>query len=294
MHKQQPRALPAVLEDLPDRSLRDGPGGEALAKELAGLAPLQQLIGYTFDRPALLRTALTLGSWSNEHRRAGWPSNACLEFFGDAVLDLLAAGALWRRFPELSEGKLTRLRAAVVSEKALARVARTIELGDWLFLGKGDARRGVQEQDGTLADALEAVMGATFLDAQAAGHRPHACVEKVFLQLFGPQLVKLDPSHGLDAKSRLQQWAQANLRVTPIYEVVGDRPPPGAPHWRARVFVRRRKHRGDAGEIEILGEGEGRSLRLAERAAAEEALEQFVDGNLDQSNPKSEPVGEGS
>ncbi len=272
MHKQGSSVLPAVLEDLPDRD-DDSRVQAHVAHELDALQPLQQALGYQFVRPALLRTALTLGSWSNEHRRAGWPSNACLEFFGDAVLDLLAAGALWRKFPELSEGKLTRLRAAVVSEHALARVARTIELGEWLFLGKGDSRRGVHEQDGTLADAIEAVMGAVFLDAKATGSNPHDAAEKVFLQLFGARLADLDPSHGLDAKSRLQQWAQATLRLTPIYEVVGERPPPGAPHWQARVFVRRKKAKGDPGKIEILGQGEGRSLRLAERAAAEQALE---------------------
>lgn len=286
MHSQVPSVLPAVLEQLPDRC--DDPAArERVVRELAALGPLQQALDYTFERPALLRTALTLGSWSNEHRRAGWPSNACLEFFGDAVLDLLAAGALWRKFPELSEGKLTRLRAAVVSEKALAKVARTIELGEWLFLGKGDGRRGVQEQDGTLADALEAVMGAVFLDAKAAGNNPHAAAEKVFVQLFGARLEGLEPNHGLDAKSRLQQWAQATLRLTPVYEVVGERPPPGAPHWRARVFVRRRANRNDPGTVEVLGEGEGRSLRLAERAAAEQALERVDSRSKSAKNAKS-------
>lgn len=230
------------------------------------LGALEQLLGYSCARPQLLRVALTVGSWANEHRGAGWPSNACLEFFGDAVLDLVAADALWRRFPELDEGPLTRLRASVVSERSLARVARRIELGRWLYLGRGDEQRGARDRDGTLADALEAVLGAVFLDARVAGAEPTATSAEVFRALFGDRIDGLKPEDGLDPKSRLQQLVQAQRKLTPVYAPVGEPPPPEAPHWRARVELR------DGETVEVLGEGEGRSLRAAERNAALAAL----------------------
>lgn len=252
--------LPEVLQRLPDASIPE------VAAELAGLEPLFEALGYTFARPQLLRVALTVGSWANENRELGWPSNACLEFFGDAVLDLVAADALWSRFPSLEEGPLTRLRASVVSERSLARAARTIELGRWLFLGRGDEQRGARDRDGTLADALEAVLGAVFLDARARGQDPTVAAAGAFERLFDERLRSLAPQDGLDPKSRLQQLVQAERRLTPVYVPIGEPPPPEQPHWRARVELRASEG------IEVLGEGEGRSLRAAERAAAQDAL----------------------
>ena len=243
------------------RSLPEPDDGEALVR-------LSEVLGHGFARPELLRVALTVGSWANEHREVGWPSNACLEFFGDAVLDLVAADALWRRFPQLDEGPLTRLRASVVSERSLARVARGIELGAWLYLGRGDEQRGARDRDGTLADALEAVLGAVFLDARTAGREPTAAAARAFERLFGDRVHTLAPEDGLDPKSRLQQLVQAERKLTPVYTPVGEPPPPEAPHWRARVELRIE----GAAEPEILGEGEGRSLRAAERNAALDAL----------------------
>nr|WP_255216606.1 ribonuclease III [Pseudenhygromyxa sp. WMMC2535] len=225
-------------------------------------------LGYRFERVALLRVALTVGSWANENREAGWPSNACLEFFGDAVLDLVAADALWRRFPTLDEGPLTRLRASLVSERSLSRVARELDLGRWLHVGRGDEQRGARDRDGTLADALEAVLGAVFLDARARGEDPTLAAAQVFERRFGQRVRTLTPDDGLDPKSRLQQLMQAERKLTPVYVTVGDPPPPEDPHWRARVELR-----PPEGEVEILGEGEGRSLRAAERSAAQVALE---------------------
>jgi ribonuclease III len=253
--------LPEVLCELPDH--REDP---AAAEEIAALAPLIDALGRSFARPELLRVALTVGSWANENRDAGWPSNACLEFFGDAVLDLVAADALWTRFPALDEGRLTRLRASVVSERSLARAARRLELGRYLFLGRGDEQRGARDRDGTLADALEAVLGAVFLDARAAGEEPTRAAAAVFERWFDERLRTIAPEDGLDPKSRLQQLVQAERRLTPVYVAVGDAPPPEQPHWRARVELR------DADAVEVLGEGEGRSLRVAERNAALDAL----------------------
>lgn len=255
--------LPEVLRELPAVSGSDeAPHGDGSH----GLGDLIAALGHAFARPQLLRVALTVGSWANENRSAGWPSNACLEFFGDAVLDLVAADALWTTFPQLDEGSLTRLRASLVSERSLARVARSVELGRYLFVGRGDEQRGARDRDGTLADALEAVLGAVFLDARADGRDASACAAAVFRKLFGERLDTLAPEDGLDPKSRLQQLIQAERKLTPVYAAVGDTPPPDAPHWRARVELR------DGEDVEVLGEGEGRSLRAAERNAALDAL----------------------
>ncbi|MCX4245662.1 ribonuclease III [Paraliomyxa miuraensis] len=257
--------LPKVLLDLPDAEepVDDDthPPGEG------GLRGLQQQLGYAFERPALLRVALTLGSWANEHRGAGWPSNACLEFLGDAVLGLLTADALWRRFPDLAEGELTRLRAALVSESSLAAAAQEQQLGEWLYLGRGDLKRGGRDHPSTLADAVEAVLGAVFLDAREAGRSPLEAAAVVYGRLLGPRVATLAPHHGVDPKSRLQHWAQGRFRVTPTYARVGEPPPPDDPRWTAQVELR-----FSDGRVEVLGQGQGRSLKQAERAAARQAL----------------------
>lgn len=258
-------SLPTVLLELPDpfAPVEDDtcPPGEG------GLAGLSDRLGHAFARVALLRVALTLGSWANEHKGSGWPSNACLEFFGDAVLGLLAADALWRRFPELAEGELTRLRATLVSEESLAAAAESIDLGAWLYLGRGDLKRGGRSHPATLADAVEAVLGAVFLDAREASAPPLEAAAVVFDRLMGQRVAELRPEHGVDPKSRLQHWAQGKLRITPIYVRVGDPPPPDDPRWTARVELR-----FTDGHVEVLGEGQGRSLKEAERAAARDAL----------------------
>ncbi|MEM6296908.1 MAG: ribonuclease III [Myxococcota bacterium] len=257
--------LPNVLRELPDPDLRLEDGTEPDPQ--FGLDALQAELGYRFDNPALLRVALTLGSWANEHAAAGWPSNACLEFFGDAVLDLAAADAVWRKFPELAEGELTRLRASLVAEASLVTVARTLTLGQYLYLGRGDLKRGGRDHASTLADAVEAVLGAAYLDAREAGGRPEEVAAAIFERWLGARVAALEPQHGLDAKSRLQHWAQGKHRVTPTYVRIGDPPPPGNPVWRAHVELR-----FPNGTIKVLGEGEGRSLKRAEQAAAAAAL----------------------
>jgi ribonuclease-3 len=179
---------------------------------------------------------------------------------------------VWCGFPQLDEGPLTRLRASLVSERSLARVARSVELGRWLLVGRGDELRGARDRDGTLADALEAVLGAVFLDARAAGHEPTASVAVLFDHLFGERLRKLAPEDGLDPKSRLQQLVQAERRLTPVYIAIGEPPPPDAPHWHAQVEIH-----GEGAVVEVLGVGEGRSLRIAERNAAVDALRRLME-----------------
>jgi ribonuclease-3 len=250
--------LPAVLQSLPAVD----PGDPAIV----ALDRLQAAIGHRFTRLQLLRVALTLGSWANEHADLGWPSNACLEFFGDAVLDLLAADALWRRFGDLDEGELTRLRASIVSERCLAEVAAEHSLGDYLWLGRGDEKLGGRTHTSTLADAIEAVLGAVFLDARAAGAPPLEAAGAAFERLFGARVIALQPDDVVDPKTQLQHWAQGVHRITPVYVRI-DAAGGEGPRWRARVELR-----FPDGQVRVLGIGEGESLRVAERMAATAAL----------------------
>ncbi len=258
-HGAMAQALPEVLVELPE--------GAELGESGERLEALSRRLGYSFERPALLRVALTVGSWANENRDAGWPSNACLEFFGDAVLDLVVSYALWRRFPTLAEGALTRLRASVVRTESLAEAARALDLGGDLWVGKGDEAEA-RERVGTLADAFEAVVGAVYLDARAADRDPISAIEAVFALTLGDKVMSMAPEDGQDPKSRLQQLAQARFRRTPVYEALGEPPPPQDPHWRVRVLLPAE----DGSDERELGRGEGRSLRAAERAAARKAL----------------------
>lgn len=256
------------LADLPDRrESRTWPDNQAR------MVPLQARLGYTFHRPALLRVALTHPTWVNEHARSGWPSNACLEFFGDAVLDLLATEALWRRFPGLAEGDLTRLRALIVSAPALALAARAVNIGPLLWVAYRQA--SLRDNDATLADAAEAVLGATFLDARAVGKDPLAAAETVFQALLGERLASLRADDGKPAKARLQEWALARFKRSPVYVPLGDEPAHNRPTWRVRAEVG-----CPDGQVLALAEGEGPSLRAAETAAAEAALGRIGRGEL--------------
>jgi ribonuclease-3 len=257
--------LPRALQRLPD----DDPAArERVAADVARLDPLQAALGYRFERPALLRVALTVTSWANEHPGAGWPPNATLEFFGDAVIDLLVSEALWRLLPEADEGALTRLRAGVVNAERLAALAAELDLGQWLWVGRGDARQGIRARPAVLADALEAVFGAVFLDGRVRGVDPLLGCVAPFERVFGATLAAVRLVDGLDAKSRLQQWAQGVRRATPTYRAE-PRVPDGAtaPVWSAVVEL----PAGD-GALEELGSGEGPSRKRAEQQAAAAAI----------------------
>ena len=260
--------MTGLLADLPDR--REAP---TWPDNLARITPLQRKLGYEFARPALLRVALTHPTWVNEHARSGWPSNACLEFFGDAVLDLLATETLWRRFPTLAEGDLTRLRSIVVSAPALATAARTLALGPLLWVAYRQA--ALRDNDATLADAAEAVLGAAFLDAREAGRDPLAAAGAVFDALLGAHVASLKPDDGKPATARLQEWAQARWRRSLVFVPLGEGPPHSRQSWRVRAEVP-----CPDGQVVALAEGEGPSVRAAQAAAAQAALARIERGEL--------------
>jgi ribonuclease-3 len=181
---------------------------------------IQKIIGYRFGSQELLDRALT-------HRSAAGSNNERLEFLGDSVLGLLISTDLFRRFPNSEEGTLTRCRARLVRQETLATVARKIGLGDLVILGEGAARSGGADRDSILADVMEAVIGAVFVDGGLGS------VEGVVESLFREELESIDPELPLkDPKTELQELLQKLGRALPRYLVTETR---GAPHQREFV-----------------------------------------------------------
>jgi len=209
------------------------------------------LLDYSFRQPDLLRQALT-------HRSFGTPHNERLEFVGDAVLNCVIGAALYERFPALPEGDLSRLRAGLVNKDTLARVARRLGLGTRIRLGEGEMKSGGGERSSILADALEAVFGAVFLDGgfDAARDAIVACYAEV-LRDADPVALPKDP------KTRLQEWLQGRRWPVPDYVVTATR---GEPHEQYFTVECRVPGLG------IVASGEGSSRRAAEQAAAEAAM----------------------
>lgn len=218
---------------------------------------LRVFAGHAFATPELLAQALT-------HRSAGSPHNERLEFLGDALVNQFIAEALYRRWPKADEGALTRARAELVRESALASIARMLDLGAHLRLGPGEMKTGGQRRDSILADALEALVAAIYLDAGF-----EAC-RAVVLPWFAPLMAALPPPHkvGKDAKTRLQEWLQARQHPLPVYTLLHES---GEDH--ARTF----RVSCTLAVPALQTEGEGSSRRAAEQQAAEAALSQIED-----------------
>jgi ribonuclease-3 len=213
---------------------------------------LPAFAGHAFRDEALLRQALT-------HRSAGSPHNERLEFLGDALVNQFVAEALYVRWPKANEGALTRARAELVRESALAGIARTLKLGERLVLGPGEMKTGGHRRDSILADALEALVAAIHLDAGF-----DAC-RAVVMPWFAPLIDALPPPDkvGKDAKTRLQEWLQARGRPLPHYALLAEG---GDDH--ARVF----RVGCTLEQPPLHSEGEGSSRRAAEQQAADAAL----------------------
>lgn len=206
---------------------------------------------------SLLERALTHRSYVNENPGSALQDNERLEFLGDAVLDFVVGAYLYNRFPEMDEGELTSLRAALVKTKTLANFARELNVGPYLRLGLGEEENGGRNRSPILCAAFEAVVGAIYLDQGLDD------VEQLVERLAGPELVKIraDSLHK-DAKSEFQVWAQGRYNITPHYEVVDSSGPDHAKVFTVQVFV------GD----DAWGQGSGSSKQAAAQAAAAEAL----------------------
>ncbi|MFC3815892.1 ribonuclease III [Lysobacter sp. GCM10012299] len=212
-------------------------------------------IGHRFTDQGLLDQALT-------HRSAGAPHNERLEFLGDALVNLIVAEALYTRWPRADEGALTRARAELVRESALAPIARELELGARLTLGPGEMKSGGHRRDSILADALEAVIGAIYLDSDF-----QACRSAV-LPWFEGAIAALPPPHkvGKDAKTRLQEWLQGRQKPLPVYALLSES---GEDHAKSFVVT------CTLVQPPLTTQGEAGSRRAAEQIAAEVALERL-------------------
>ena len=219
---------------------------------MGNLARLQKLLGYQFNDQALLKQALT-------HRSAATAHNERLEFLGDAVLSLVIADALYHRFPKQNEGDLSRMRATLVRGQTLAELALEFELSDHIVLGQGELKSGGFRRESTLADAVEALIGAVYLEAGVERAR------ELVLSWYQGRLDAIEPGiNQKDAKTRLQEYLQGKHLPLPDYEVVNIR---GAAH--KQEFTVKCTVSGMDSPVIALGS----SRRKAEQAAAQQVLE---------------------
>ena len=217
--------------------------------------PLEDVLGYRFEKPALLERALTHSSYANERLGGALECNERLEFLGDAVLGMVVADHLYREHPDLPEGDLTRLRASMVCEEALAAVAKSWGLGEHLRLGHGEALNGGQERASILADAVEAVLAALYLDGGIAQAR----------RTIRDAVLSHEASTGRtrDHKTALQEFVQQENGHVLTYELLSAQGPDHQKTFTMAVFL----------DGQQVGQGDGHSKKEAEQMAAKAALE---------------------
>ncbi|MFQ5580558.1 MAG: ribonuclease III [Nitrospiria bacterium] len=218
---------------------------------------LEDELGCFFDEPALLRHALTHKSYLNENREKDVEDNERLEFLGDSVLGLIISDVLMERFPEASEGDLSKMKARIVSEETLARIAKGIDLGSFLYLGKGEERTLGREKPSLLSDAMESVIAAVYLDK---GFVP---VREVVLKQFNPYLKEVPLSKfASDYKTELQEKCQKRFGTLPVYVVVQESGPDHQKRFEIEIRINDMPY----------GVSAGNSKKEAEQRAAKIAL----------------------
>ena len=215
---------------------------------------LEERLGYQFKNRSLLENALTHSSYANEHRDLGISSNERLEFLGDSVLGMVVADHLYREHPNMPEGELTRTRAAMVCEGSLFEVARGLELGKYLRLGKGEDAGGGRERPSILADATEAVLAAVYLDGGIAQAR-----RLIRTLILGNEE---EMSASRDYKTALQELIQKTSGQKLTYRLVGEEGPDHAKRFSVEVEL----------NGVTVGAGEGRTKKAAEQSAAKAAI----------------------
>ena len=223
---------------------------------------LENAIGYHFNNISLLQNALTHSSYANERWHNGLLSNERLEFLGDSILGMLVAEYLYRSFPDRPEGELTRMRADMVCEKTLACVANHIGLGQHLMLGHGEEQGGGRTRDSILADAMESVIAACFLDGGL-----DAALQ--FIKRFILVEVPVTKLHNVDYKTQLQELVQQKKNQVLTYRLVGQSGPDHDKHFEVQVDLNGR----------TVGSGSGSSKKRAEQDAAREAIENLFPQN---------------
>lgn len=213
----------------------------------------EKTLGHRFFDSDLLRTALT-------HRSQSAKNNERLEFLGDSVLNCIIADELFRRFPHLAEGELSRVRAVMVRQQTLFERAETLQIGEQLQLGEGELRSGGKQRPSILADALEAIIGAVYLDGG------FECARRVVLSIFESALADANPTVlSKDAKTQLQELLQGRRIALPRYTIVATEGEAHRQRFRVECSI---------AQLDIRTLGEGSSRRSAEQHAAELALQQ--------------------
>lgn len=217
----------------------------------------EKIIDYKFNDNRLLREALTHSSYANEHKNNNIKCNERLEFLGDAVLSIVVADYIFKNCPELPEGELTKLRAALVCEKALFKFGKSINLGDYLLLSKGEKNGGGAERPSIVSDAFEAVIAAIYLDGGIESARKH------ILRFVVPEIKNRNTKPFKDYKTTLQEIVQKNPGERLTYKLVSESGPDHDKHFVFEVLL----------NSNVIGTGGGRSKKEAEQNAAREALE---------------------
>jgi ribonuclease-3 len=220
----------------------------------------QKNLGISFRQESLLEQAFVHSSYSNENPDFAWPSNERLEFLGDAILNFIVTEKLYAEFPKLPEGELTEIRASLVCRDTLAELASWLKLGDWLLLGRGEEANGGRSKASNLANAMEALIGALYLDQGIVKAR------RFVLRQLKPKLEKIKTGKtSQNYKALIQELIQAQKRPTPIYHLVKATGPDHSKQFTAEILV----------EGEALGRGTGRSKKVAESQAARAAWEKL-------------------
>ena len=220
----------------------------------------QKDLGISFHQESLLEQAFVHLSYLNENPGFARPSNERLEFLGDAILNFIVTEKLYEEFPKLPEGELTEIRASLVCRDNLAELASSLNLGDWLLLGRGEETNGGRAKASNLANAMEALIGALYLDQGLAKAR------KFILKQLKPELGKIKAGKTTpNYKALVQEFIQGQKRPTPVYRLVEVTGPDHSRQFTAEILV----------EGEALGRGTGKSKKTAESQAAKAAWEKM-------------------
>lgn len=221
---------------------------------------MDEINGYHFRDPSLLKTALTHTSYANENRELRLRHNQRLEFLGDSVLSILVSDYIYKNYPWLPEGQLTKIRATVVCEKTLASCAGPMGVGDMLYLGKGEALTGGRRRSSVLADAFEAILGAVYLDGGMEAAKNY------LLPILVPRIKEAAKQIGTqDHKTTLQELVQKTPGKKIEYHIVDERGPDHNRIYEVEVTINK----------EVMGHGVGHSKKEAEQMAAKQAIEQW-------------------
>lgn len=223
-------------------------------EDMSSLTDFEDKIGYHFKNQGLLRQALTHSSYANERHMKKLSDNERLEFLGDAVLEIISSDFLYHNYPDVPEGQLTKLRASIVCEPTLALCTKELDLGDYLYLGRGENQTGGRKRKSILSDALEAVIGAIYLDGGFANAKEF--IHKFILSdLENKKLF-------FDSKTILQEIVQADINKPITYQLLKEEGPDHNKAFYVEVFI---------GDVDY-GTGKGRTKKAAEQQAAYQAI----------------------